>query len=202
MPHCNRVQPDGQILADPARGRFMGNRGILHDATGRLGPALWRHKAWITCALHFKGRHRALLQPGRYTELFFHDEAVAFAAGHRPCGECRRRALTEFRAALDLCGPIADFDTCLHAARCQTPPPRQRRHMAALHGLPDGAFILGPDGQPMLVRGDALHPFRPGGYAPPRPRAGGTTQVTVLTPAPLLQALRGGYRLTLALPDA
>jgi hypothetical protein len=97
MPLQNRVIPSGEIISDPSRAaKFMGNRGILHDDERRLGRARWRHRAWIVCALSFNGRRRTLMAPGSYTELFFLDEAVAFAAGHRPCGECRREAYLRF----------------------------------------------------------------------------------------------------------
>ncbi len=90
MPHQNRLTPFSTIEAVAARGTLMGNRGILHDEQGRLGKARWRHPHWVTCLLEFKGRWRPVMQPHAYTELFFLDEATAFAAGHRPCGECRR----------------------------------------------------------------------------------------------------------------
>ncbi|TMV71832.1 hypothetical protein FGG78_29865, partial [Thioclava sp. BHET1] len=96
----NRVTPEGEILAVAQRGLFFGNRGCLHDRNGQLGAARWRHRHWICCLTAFKGRRRALLQPGRYTELFFLDEAVALAAGHRPCAECRRAAYDAYRDAL------------------------------------------------------------------------------------------------------
>ncbi len=199
MPRQNRVLPTGEIVAHPARGLFMGNRGILHDDRGHLTHRRWRHKAWVTCALSFKGRRRPLMTPGRYTELFFHDEAVAFAAGHRPCAECRRDAHDAFRAAVGLTGTIAAFDDRLHAARAIPRVWGQRRHQADLTALPDGAFILVED-RPHLVLGQKLLPLAPGGYGPPRPRDRGT--ITVLTPEPLLDALRGGYRLRLNLTDA
>lgn len=199
MPRQNRVLPTGEIVAHPARGLFMGNRGILHDDRGRLTHRRWRIKGWVTCALEFKGRHRELTQPGRYTELFFHDEAVAFAAGHRPCAECRRADYDDFRSAAGISGPITGFDDRLHAARAIPRVWHQRRHQAELATLPDGAFVLGADGRPRLVLGDALLPFEPGGYLAPEPRHGGAA--TVLTPEPLLDALRGGYRLTLGLPE-
>jgi hypothetical protein len=41
-----------------------------------------------------------VMSEGRYTELFFLDEAVAFAAGHRPCAECRRERFNAFKDAL------------------------------------------------------------------------------------------------------
>lgn len=194
MPLQNRVQPDGEIIAHPARGSFMGNRGVLHDASRQLGRARWRHKAWVTCLLSFKGRHRQIMSTNQYTELFFLDEAVAFAAGHRPCGECRRTEFNRFRDAAGITGRISDFDTLLHAARAVPRAYRQRRHRAEISDLPDGTFILSDGGRADLVRGDALVPYEPMQYGPPRvkPKRG---LVTVLTPAPLVEALRNGYLL-------
>jgi hypothetical protein len=200
MARQNRVQPDGAILAIPARGALMGNRGILHDDAGQLTPARWRHKAWVTCVLAFKGRHRALMQPRHYTELFFHDEAVAFAAGHRPCAECRRADYTAFRDAAGISGPITGFDHTLHDARAMPRGYGQRRHRDDVAALPDGTFILGADGIARLVRGDALYPFVAQGYGGAEPRPAGGS-VTVLTPGPLIGALRGGYVLTIRLPE-
>ena len=98
MPLQNRVTPLGDLVAAPERGLVYGNRGCLHDASGRIR----RHyavKRWIACRLEFKGWQRGpLLQPGRFTELFFLDEATAFAAGHRPCAICRREDYERFTA--------------------------------------------------------------------------------------------------------
>ena len=98
MPLQNRVDPYGKLHAIAARGAWMGNRGILHDDEKRI-VAPWRLKRWITCALTFRGRKRQVFAPHRYSELFFLDEATSFAAGHRPCAECRRERYNEFRAA-------------------------------------------------------------------------------------------------------
>jgi hypothetical protein len=193
MPLQNRVQPDGEIIAHPARGRYMGNRGILHDDRQGLGRARWRHKAWVTCVLAFKGRKRPLMAPNRYTELFFHDEAVALAAGHRPCAECRRSDYTRFREAAGITGPIGDFDTTLHRHRARVRPARQHRVPHAVDDLPDGAFVLLDTGAPALVWQDALWPFAPDGYAAPVARPRGAT-LMLLTPLPLVTALREGYR--------
>jgi hypothetical protein len=86
----NRVTPTGEIVADPARGMLMGNRGCIHGADRKLGVSRWRSKLWITCVLDWRGRTRDVMPPGRWTALFFLDEATALAAGHRPCGYCRR----------------------------------------------------------------------------------------------------------------
>ena len=90
MARQNRVTPMGELIATPHRGRVYGNRGCLHDSEGRIRRA-YNGKRWIACRLQFRGWHRRpLMQPGRFTELFFLDEATAFAAGHRPCALCRR----------------------------------------------------------------------------------------------------------------
>jgi len=193
MPLQNRVQPTGEVLAVSARGAFMGNRGILHDDAQRLTHARWRHKAWVTCLLSFKGRKRSLMRPGNYTELFFHDEAVAFAAGHRPCAECRRADYNRFRDAAGIEGRITDYDARLHDSRAVPRIYGQRHHHADLETLPDGVFVLTQDGQPALVRGDALFPFTPDGYQTPIKRTRGS--VCVLTPALLVQSLQAGYKL-------
>src|SRR6202051_1478894 len=89
----NRVTPFGDIVAIPQRGIFTGNRGIIHDpATRTLLKRRWATNAWLTCLCEFEGRRRAVMARRSWTELFFLDEAVALAAGHRPCFFCRREA--------------------------------------------------------------------------------------------------------------
>ena len=95
----NRVNPYGEIVAIASRGAWMGNRGCLHGADRQLTSTLWRRKAWIICELSYHDRRRDVMAPGEYTELFFLDEATALAAGHRPCGTCRKAALKDFIAA-------------------------------------------------------------------------------------------------------
>ena len=193
VPLQNRVTPQGQIIAHLARGALMGNRGILHGAGQTLGVARWRHKAWITCVLEFKGRHRKVMSPNRYTELFFLNEFVALAAGHRPCAECRRADFNAYRATLSpektLSAP--EIDAMLHPARV-TRDRKQVVHKAQIQNLPDGVFIL-RDAAPCLLRDGALYPYLPDGYAPPL-TAPATGAVTVLTPEPNVRALSGGFR--------
>src|SRR5580692_8691892 len=95
MAKQNRVTPFGDLIATPERGTFLGNRGVLHDAEGRIKRA-WQLKRWIVCVLEFRGRKRSVMTPGHYTELFFLDEATALAAGHRPCAECRHARFLDF----------------------------------------------------------------------------------------------------------
>jgi hypothetical protein len=195
MPRRNRVTPLSDIEADAAHGHVYGNRGCLHDGHGRIV----RHHAgrrWIACRLAFKDRRRALMQPGRYTELFFLDEATALAAGHRPCAECRRAdydALVALWAELHPGDPPgADaIDARLHAERLEPDGRTRRRHEAEIADLPDGTFVL-RDGAPWLVRGAHLRRWTHGGYADraPRPARGAATVVT----PPSLVALLGTER--------
>lgn len=199
-PLQNRVAPTGEIEAVAARGLFTGNRGVLHDDAFRLGAARWKHKNWIVCVLEFKGRWRPVMRPRRWTELFFLDEAVAFAAGHRPCAECRRAAynawMTAYAAGAGRSRPSAgDLDKLLHADRAIPGARRLRRHDARLEDLPDGAFVLTDAGAPALVRGDRLLPWSHDGYGAPTPRRPG--RVLLLTPPATVAALRAGYPVAL-----
>ena len=148
MPLQNRVTPTGDIVAVPARGMFMGNRGILHDDKRQLGPGRWKHKAWIICLLSFRGRRRVPLTPHRYTELFFLDEAVAIAAGHRPCFECRRQDSYAWQSAWRDGNGLADLprapamDDVLHAERAVRGGRRQNTWTAPADALADGVFVL------------------------------------------------------------
>jgi hypothetical protein len=202
MPLQNRVTPRGEIVATPARGTLMGNRGCLHDRARHLvRNQVGGYRAWITCLLDFKGRRRTPMTPGRYTELFFLDEATALAAGHRPCGECRRPDYRRFKTAwlagnaargLGEQAPIAEIDRILHGDRL-LPGGRQRTFSHALAALPDGAFVL-PAGAtvPYLLWRGGMWPWTPGGYGPETaPPEGG--RVTVLTPRSTVAALQAGY---------
>jgi hypothetical protein len=192
MPLQNRVTPMGELIAHPARGLVYGNRGCLHDDRGRIRRR-YAVRRWIACRLSFRGWHRGpLLQPGRFTELFFLDEATALAAGHRPCALCRHedhRALVALWAAIHACEAGVDaIDARLHAERIASGTGERRLHEAELGGLPDGAFVL-RDGVPHLVLGGWLLRWTPAGYAAPVARpARGTT--TLITPPSLVELLR------------
>lgn len=186
--------PTGEIVAIPARGTLTGNRGILVDAHGRRTNRRWTHKAWICCVLDWQGRTRKVMSPGQWTELFFLDEAVAMAAGHRPCGYCRRPAYTAFRDAWARAhgarAKAAEMDAVMHMQRVDGKA--QRREQAEISALPDGSMCLWRD-QPHLVMGNCLLPWTPDGYgaALPRPATG---VVTALTPTSLRACLGAGYR--------
>ena len=159
--------------------------------------AATRGRAWIACRLDFKDRRRALMQPGRYTELFFLDEATALAAGHRPCAECRRedynRFLEQWPGALPNGARAAAINAQLHAERL-TDAGMQRHHEAALDDLPDGTMVL-RDETPWLVRGDELRRWTPAGYTDAMTRPAGTRAV-VVTPPSLVAVLARGWRPT------
>lgn len=201
MPRQNRVTPFGEIIATPERGTFLGNRGVLHDAEGRIRRA-WQLRRWIVCVLAFRGRKRRVMTPGRYTELFFLDEATALAAGHRPCAECRRERFNAFWNAWGTAHPgdggsrrptAAEIDRRLHAERL-APDRSQHTLVAGLDGLPDGVFVTAPawQGQAYLVWGDRLLAWAPGGYGERRRRPKGE-EVQVLTPPATVETIRAGY---------
>ena len=185
----NRVTPLGELISDPARGLVYGNRGCLHDENGRVRRR-YNGKRWISCRLEFKGwQRKALMQPGKFTELFFLDEATAFAAGHRPCALCRRE---DYNAFVELYGlrRADDIDAQLHEERVDPETRRQRVHPARFADLPDGAFVLHA-GAPHLVLGDRLRRWTPAGYTSSEARP--DAEATLLTPPSLLPILRSGW---------
>ncbi|MFI5910506.1 hypothetical protein [Dactylosporangium sp. NPDC051541] len=194
-PLPNRVRPTGEIVADPARGTLMGNRGCLHGTGRTLGTARWRSKAWICCTLTWKDVRRDPMPPGRWTALFFLDEATALAAGHRPCAYCRRAAFNAYaeawRAAAGLPRrPRArEMDTRLHAERVDPRTRRQLTRPTRCADLPDGAMVRHA-GTVGLIAGQRLRPWTSTGYGPPQPLP---DRADLLTPPSSVGALRAGY---------
>lgn len=196
MPLQNRVTPLGELIADPARGLVYGNRGCLHDEGARIRRR-YNGKRWIACRLRFRGWERGpLMQPGRFTELFFLDDATALAAGHRPCALCRHEDYARLAAVWRDLHPSqvgADaIDAQLHAERVSPNTRAHRHHEAPLADLPDGAFVL-RDGAPQLVLGAHLLSWTAAGYAArkPRPRR---EQALLITPPSLVALLRAGWQ--------
>lgn len=195
MPLQNRVDPFGEIFADPARGLWVGNRGVLHDE-GRTIRRPWQVRRWITCRLEFRGRHREVMSPRTWTELFFLDEATAFAAGHRPCGECRNADYRRFRELWGAIHPADAFgadwiDQRMHSERL-VGRSGKRTAPAELADLPGGTFIA-EGGRPWLVHGGSLLAWTPSGYVERRPRPR-HRQVDLLTPPSVVAVFRAGYR--------
>jgi hypothetical protein len=192
MPLQSRVDPFGNLFASSARGTLMGNRGgRIHDAKRELGSRRWSSKQWICCVLEFNNRHRKVWG-NSYTELFFLDEVTAFAAGHRPCFECRRKDAEHFATLFSGKARRASapaMDLVLHDERLDGKA--KRTHRRSIDELPDGAMIA-LDGEAFAVRGQHLLPWTPKGYGASklRPRR---TQVDVLTPSSMLKVLAAGY---------
>ncbi|HTR04568.1 MAG TPA: hypothetical protein VMN82_15390 [Thermoanaerobaculia bacterium] len=197
MPLQNRVDPYGRLQAVAARGAWMGNRGVLHDASRRLA-APWRLRRWITCVLEFKDRHREVFAPNRYSELFFLDEATSLSAGHRPCAECRRGRYEEFRAAWTrgrrgraASLPSAEaIDAVLHAERLDRDG-EKRTYRASLSALPSGTMVEHA-GRPHLWWNGRLRPWSFEGYGGTA-RVSSAARVAALTPRSTVAALRAGF---------
>ncbi|WP_040479673.1 hypothetical protein [Longispora albida] len=198
-PLQNRVWPTGEILAHPARGTMMGNRGCLHGSGSELGVTRWRSKLWICCVLDWKGWQRDVMPPGRWTALFFLDEVTALAAGHRPCAYCRRADYVAFTEAWQAAAGLperpraAHMDTILHAERVESRTRRQITRPVDASTLPDGAMIRsGTDGVVGLVWSGQLLPWSPEGYGDAVALPAGVAEL--LTPPSIVAALRAGYR--------
>jgi hypothetical protein len=184
----NRVTPMGDVVAIALRGQWMGNRGCLHKSHDIVRHH--RGRRWIICELEYKGWHAAQWAKNRYTPLFFFDEAVALAAGHRPCALCRHGAYDAYRDAIGTTASADDLDLRLHDERWDGT--QRRLHPSAWADVPSGAFVLLDGATPALVRHDRLVPWTTTGYGPAtvRPHTG---DALVITPPTSCAALRSGY---------
>jgi hypothetical protein len=195
-PLQNRVKPSGEIVSTPQRGLFTGNRGIIHDpATKTLLNRRWSSKAWLTCVCEFRGRRRDVMATRSWTELFFLDEATAFAAGHRPCFYCRRDDANRFRAAWERGNGVSgvrapSIDEALHAERLNGKVKRLHALPMPLEKLPDGAMVQAGEDSYLITQGKALL-WSWDGYRKVviRPRA-----AALLTPPSTVRAFQAGYR--------
>jgi len=190
----NRVTPFGEIAAVGGRGLMMGNRGILHDDNRHI-VRYSQGRRWIACRTEFRQIRRVVMRPHSWTELFFLDEATAFAAGHRPCAECRRADYRLFCELWAKCQgePVgADIiDRQLHLERLVRPRVK-RTYSSVLASLPDGAYIS-VDDRAWLVWGEVLLAWSPHGYIERRERSA-RQAVDVLTPRSTVAVLAAGYR--------
>lgn len=194
----NRIDPFGNIIRTPAKGAWMGNRGILHDDKKEI-KHLFRLKAWITCTLEYKGNRREVMSPNTWTELFFLDEATAFSAGHRPCFFCRNQEAKNFKIHWLKGNPgygftdkksIQELDNILHTERIGENK-EKRTYEEEINLLPNGSFIS-IQGQPYLVNDTHLHLWTPFGYEQfiDKPASG---RVVLITPPTIVNAFRAGY---------
>ena len=210
MPRQNRVTPFGCLIPSSSRGLYMGNRGILHDDQGNLTAKRWAHPNWVACRTEFKGIRQPINAPGSYTQLFFLDEATALAAGHRPCGYCRRDDFVRFREAWLHSNPQADLDDTatmgvidriIHAERV-TRNRQKVTYAEVLDNLPDGVLVTLPE-KPQdawLVWQGTLHLWSPSGYLDRLTQPRNCT-VSVLTPRSIVRAITAGYVPQVALTD-
>jgi hypothetical protein len=193
----NRVTPTGEIVDVDARGTLMGNRGCLHRPDRTLGVTRWRSKMWIACRLEWKGVRRDPMPPGRWTALFFLDEATALSAGHRPCAYCRRGDFNAFAEAWRVAQGLArrprapEMDAVLHAERVESRTRRKRTFRARFGDLPDGAMVH-RSGVVGLVLDGSMRPWSFDGYGPGV--AVWPSDVEVLTPPATVAAIAAGYR--------
>lgn len=196
MPLQNRVTPTGDIIATPHRGLFTGNRGIIHDpATKTLLKKRWSSPAWLTCVCEFRGRHREVMAQRSWTELFFLDEATAFAAGHRPCFYCRRDDANRFRSAWERGNRVHDvrmhdIDAVLHHERLDHGRKRLHALLVALDQLPDGAMVQDGEESFLVTQGRALLWSQAGYVSAVR----ALDDAMLLTPPSTLRALGAGYK--------
>jgi hypothetical protein len=200
MPRHNRVDPWGKLHAVAARGTLLGNRGVIHNAAQSI-VAPWRTKAWITCRLEWKGWWRPIMRPGSWTELFFLDEATAFAAGHRPCATCRRERFKQFKSAWVAANPtttlsvtprITEIDQVLHDERVRKGGVKVA-YEGELRDVPEGAMIE-IDGAAYLRWNRQFLRWSFDGYSPGRIPPGSSQRVLVLTPASVVRTFSRGFR--------
>ncbi|TCN74258.1 hypothetical protein EDB60_101131 [Vibrio crassostreae] len=193
MPLQNRVSPSGELLADNARGSWLGNRGILHNEKKEIIRP-WKHKNWVLCELNFKERKRQVFSQNSYSELFFLDEATALSAGHRPCASCRRQRFDEFKQAWGAAQlselKVEEIDKVLHQDRAIRGG-KKVTYNEKLENLPNGVFVE-LEGKPWLIWRNELHEWHPDGY---RARADiyGDLNVTVLTPKCMVEIIVAGF---------
>ena len=195
----NRVDPFGNIITSPARGLWMGNRGVIHNDDKRI-TKMYAHKAWIICKLEFKGRKRTVMTPDRWTELFFLDEATALSAGHRPCFECRRPDALRFKECwikgnpshhFTLATSINQIDEIIHRERTSGEE-KNVLHQRRLSDIPEGTFVL-MNTEPWLFFNGKLHRWTPFGYHDSVSIAQ-ASPTTIVTPNSIVNALDAGYK--------
>lgn len=186
----------------------MGNRGCLHDAEGQI-KRLYAKDAWIFCQLYPEGRRstekRPIMSPGKYTKLFFLDEATALAAGHRPCNQCLKFRLDEFRQYWEQGNPeyliqderitVAKIDEILHKERLEADLRTKQMQKAWLKEVPNGCFVVFEEDveQPYLVTENSLIPWTDEGYRHWEEKSN-RKKVWVLTPPSIVKAIAAGFQ--------
>lgn len=194
----NRVDPFGNLIKTEARGSWTGTRGVLHnDQQEIIRP--FKLKAWLTCKLEFKGRKRKVMSPGRYTELFFLDEATAFSAGHRPCCECRRNDFNRFKSFWLRGNPGYNFDEKISIQKIDEIIHKERIDQdnskitfeESSPDIPNGIFVLF-NNKPFLIFNNRMFLWSAFGYEKGIPLQG-PDKLIILTPMSVVNTFRAGY---------
>ena len=200
MPLQNRVNPFSTLISTPERGAWTGNRGVIHNERKEI---IKNHavKYWITCVLEYKGTRRSVMSPNRWTELFFLDEATAFAAGHRPCGFCRHPDFKRFKElwlnaneqyGLTNRTKMDVIDAFIHQERLDKNGV-QKTFKSTLTALPDGTFItLDESDKAYLWYQQNLYEWSFSGYTK-MVQFDKNQEVTVLTPLSYVAVFKAGY---------
>jgi hypothetical protein len=197
----NRVNPFGALISTSERGAWTGNRGVIHNHSREI---VKNHAAkyWITCSLKYKNFQRVVMTPNRWTELFFLDEATAFAAGHRPCGFCRHPDFKKFknlwlkangaRFGMTEKTSISEIDAIIHAERLDENGAK-KTFKATLPDLPDGVFVTDTAREKtFLWWQQQLFEWSFSGYSKAQ-TVDNQRVVEVLTPFSYVEVFRAGY---------
>lgn len=197
----NTVDPWSKLHRDKNRvAGLMGNRGVIHDQAREVKKKAWHGKRWICCAKEFKGIDRRPLfrtAPFSYSELFFLDEATAYAAGHRPCNYCRKAELAVLKnlwASLpdrhvdSALVSVDEIDSTLHRERADGDG-NKATYRASLKSLPPGTMVS-YNNQAFLIRSGGVRLWTSSGYQ--RASLDPGVEVQVLTPRSIVQLIRLG----------
>lgn len=201
MPLQNRVNPFSTLISTPERGAWTGNRGVIHNERKEI---IKNHavKYWITCVLNYKDARRSVMTPNRWTEVFFLDEATAFAAGHRPCGFCRHADFKRFKELWIIANgeqygltnktKMDIIDAIIHQERLDKNGV-QKTFKSTLTALPDGTFItLDEMDKAYLWYQQNLYEWSFSGYTKVS-HFDKNQEVTVLTPLSYVAVFKAGY---------
>lgn len=195
----NQVRPDGSLVSAPSgtRGLLMGNRGILLPKHFE-SPQPFAIKPWIACVLKDKNNLPLPKTDVKYTRLFLLDEVTAFAAGHRPCGQCQRKRYMDFVDAWCKVNrkDRSLLDDHLHGERCDSEG-LKHRYVSPLCELPSGTMVeIAEGGKAHLWLWGKLFPWSVQGYGVPVSLSD-KTEVQVLTPKSIVKTLLAGFPLLL-----
>ena len=141
------------------------------------------------------------MSPNRWTELFFLDEATAFAAGHRPCGFCRHPDFKRFKElwlnaneqyGLTNRTKMDVIDAFIHQERLDKNG-LKKTFKSVLTALPNGTFItLDEADKAYLWYQQNLYEWSFSGYTKVL-QLDKNQEVTVLTPLSYVAVFKAGY---------